>query len=181
MQLFALESSPLACAGTSRVFGHGVGQGMCVKGLCCPKRCLSLGLLLSSLPHQLVKQILVQHPCIHRAPGGVGERGGICEKREHPSPGASWHPSGSPRVCQAAVGLQEGAVLLCNPCMGDLFFFSCLADPRSAPASPSLRLPRRDTEPWGCSTGRGTERLGKRFGKGSLKSSVQGRGQCSSC
>lgn len=41
----ALQSSPLApwlprCAGTSRVVTHNVGQGMCVKRLCCPKRCL---------------------------------------------------------------------------------------------------------------------------------------------
>lgn len=182
-------SHSVACgchtAGPSRV----AGQGMCVKRLCCPKSCLGLGLLLSSLPCQLVKEILTQHPWIHRAPGGVGEFMGKGTPQAAPgcaeqlcwscgaaggssacvipawgidfsSPG--WLSLGVPLPALPCVSLQV-RVSLCGTC------------------PPSHTGTHRDTEPWGCSTGTGTERFGKRFAKGSLKGSVQGRGQCSSC
>ena len=150
---------------------------------------------------ELVKQIPTQHPWVHGAPGAVREGGwgGVHQKRKHPSTEVSWSPSGdsvSPasaeqlwRKCGSA-GRSE--CLCVNHCAVDLFFF-LLADSRGPPPSPSLRatagrrvpvrdvpsfprLPQRDAEPQGCSSGRGTER----FGNGSLKGSVQGRGQCSS-
>lgn len=63
---------PLAC-GCHTVQGPaGCWDTMWGRGGVHPKRCLGLGLLLSSLFHQLVKQILMQHPW---APGGVGEWG----------------------------------------------------------------------------------------------------------
>lgn len=82
----------------------------------------------------------MQHPWVHRTPGGMGEQGVIHGEREHPSPGVSWQPQAVLGSCAGAVGLQEGAVPLCNPCKGGLFVFSWLADPGAAPASPSLRV-----------------------------------------
>lgn len=113
-----------------------------------------------------------------------GSRWGIHGEREDPSPGA-------PGCAEQLWGCRKELCLCVIPAWG-VYFSSpawlTLGLPLPALPSVSLwgvpvgdvpsfpRLPQRDTEPWGCSSGRGTERFGKRFGKGSLKGSVQGQG-----
>lgn len=192
---YLLWSHPLGlwlphCAGTSRVLGHDVGQGRCA-----PQKVLGFRAAFI-LPVPSAGEADTHAASLgSRWRGGMGKSLGKGNILPQECPGAlqaAQQPQGVLSSCGEAVGLQEGVMPLCNPCMGGLFFFSRLADPLSAPASPSLSVtlgqsvlcgmcpPSHGSHGGTQSPGRGTERVGKRFGKGSLKGSVQGRGQCSS-